>query len=414
MLTSSVRICVLFYLTFLVSAANAQSTNNLYRIVGLLEQCNDRVIAKSLEIDGAKFALDGAKAQRLPNFSINAQGYLEESGNHSDPTSTVRAALPLFAFGRIDAAVKKAKKDVSLFELTYSSFLTDHIYEAMRLEIESREARGRIAVLEDVLSFQIQLRERIGNRIKAGLLAQSDMTSIKGKISKTRTEILSTDHELASISTEQKHLLCPNIKNVSPLLAITLETYSDNNGTTSSELRRLNARLQVAEVEVEVLGKEKNPILQGVAEVPVDDSSDSGGRVGLSVSYEYRGLGRDINSKVDQQKVRVSTIEKAIKSELRRLETIRIRIISELNKYSSELLPSQTEVIGNLRNKLASQERLFASGRRASLFELLSTYDELKQALLDINRYQADIDRFRLEYWSTTEGALILPERAKQ
>jgi adhesin transport system outer membrane protein len=93
----------------------AQAAQGLAAALQASLQHNPAVRGKSAEVSAQNYAVESAKAQRLPSFSAdlnNVQGDFERE------QASVRIQQPLWTFGKIDTAIHKAEAGVQTEELS--------------------------------------------------------------------------------------------------------------------------------------------------------------------------------------------------------------------------------------------------------------------------------------------------------
>lgn len=388
-----------------IPVAQAEVMTSTATLMERLEACNPTVIKERLSVDQADFALAAQKSSRYPTFSISANGF---EGDDSKAGAVGRATLPIWTFGKLEAQEARAAQDLSFTAQEYESFKSNHLAEILGIQARSEEIVRRLNVLNDVLDYQRKLRARIENRIAAGRSAQSDLISVDSKIGQTITDIKTAQSQYEQARAEQGALLCPGVE----VTRETLESVFPNSVDQihldqAPTILRLSKELAAESVQLDVVKTQDAPTINAVAEVPTDDEfQNRKSRIGVEFSYEYRTFGRQKEENIKQQLAKIDAIEKSIQAERDRLGFIQSRLAQDIDRFETQLIPNHQTVVQDIENRLASKTRLFDTGRVA-LFELITIYDELKAARLNLIRFELDLDQFQLDF-AANQGGLVL------
>lgn len=343
--------------------------------------------AKRAAVAAKGYAIDTARAQRLPTLSAQAS-----ATSAGDQPLALRARQPLWAFGRIDAGIAFAQVDLTVEQ-------TDLLRVQRQLVEQTATAYGRVrgvwmrlAVSEDNVRRLQDLLARIERRAAGELasvadvrLAQSRITQALTVTERSRSELVAAQDELLALtqSAVAADLDVPAQTTDLPAAA-QVEALALAHGADLAVRQR---RIELARAEVE---RERTAGLPTVF-VQADRQFGQGVRgPALSVTIEgaLEGLGRGDRGRFEAAQARLEAAREDLR--VARVELLRnVRAALNGRDLQQSLLRRQASSLAGLEDLLASYQRQYDAGTKSWL-DVLNMQRELADLRLQLATAQGE------------------------
>lgn len=387
----------------LVGASHA-SAQTMDELLAELRSCSPELISRDAAVSVAAGNVEAEKAKRLPSFSLSANGkYLADSSN--DNSLDASARYTLMSFGKFEANEAFAERKLQVEQ--YSSYDTGLQKLAELLQRKSSFSRlaSDIATLEAIVGMQQEVLDRVERRSTVALSSESDKNAVFSKVWQNKNRINENRLQQQLVKTELDLLACTE-----NLQLLSLDVLPKESGVAdpltqefvNASIAVLDARLASKNAELEANKLSLRPDLQLVGSVPVDDTAKDNSSLGIEMNVSYGNMGRVEAARAVALEAEVEALrfEREV-SNARRIRNL-VSLEQRIMALRDEVIPNQQLAIDTVGMKLASKERLFKAGR-VSLFELLSAYDELLSAQLDLNKFQAELQQAQIDRASSLD-----------
>ena len=387
----------------LVGASHA-SAQTMDELLAELRSCSPQLISRDAAVSVAAGNVEAEKAKRLPSFSLSANGkYLADSSN--DNSLDASARYTLMSFGKFEANEAFAERKLQVEQ--YSSYDTGLQQLAELLQRKSSFSRlaSDIATLEAIVGMQQEVLDRVERRSTVALSSESDKNAVFSKVWQNKNRINENRLQQQLVKTELDLLACTENLQLLSLDALPKESGVADPLTqefVNASIAVLDARLASKNAELEANKLSLRPDLQLVGSVPVDDTAKDNSSLGIEMNVSYGNMGRVEAARAVslQREIEALQFEREV-SNARRIRNL-VSLEQRIMALRDEVIPNQQLSIDSVGMKLASKERLFKAGR-VSLFELLSAYDELLSAQLDLNKFQAELQQAQIDRASSLD-----------
>jgi len=387
----------------LVGASHA-SAQTMDELLAELRSCSPQLISRDAAVSVAAGNVEAEKAKRLPSFSLSANGkYLADSSN--DNSLDASARYTLMSFGKFEANEAFAERKLQVEQ--YSSYDTGLQQLAELLQRKSSFSRlaSDIATLEAIVGMQQEVLDRVERRSTVALSSESDKNAVFSKVWQNKNRINENRLQQQLVKTELDLLACTENLQLLSLDALPKESGVADPLTqefVNASIAVLDARLASKNAELEANKLSLRPDLQLVGSVPVDDTAKDNSSLGIEMNVSYGNMGRVEAARAVslQREIEALQFEREV-SNSRRIRNL-VSLEQRIMALRDEVIPNQQLSIDSVGMKLASKERLFKAGR-VSLFELLSAYDELLSAQLDLNKFQAELQQAQIDRASSLD-----------
>lgn len=369
--------CVLF-----LQAGGIQADDGVLLAIRSAAELNPQVASKRSELKSLGFRVEEARAARLPSVSVEARS-LDESGSRG----LLRLQQPLWAFGRIDGAIELAGEREKVGRLELLDLRRRLVEETASTYANLYGAGRRLLVADESIEQLESLSGLIARRQRGGVAADADVRLASSRLSQARLlrqqllsqiERLRIDLLALSRIPIQGGMDVPEslLKLPSPAQLIdALETHH-------AGLRVREGRLAVIRAELAVRRAELMPTLSARVDrdiAPRSASTVDPLRYGVVLEGRLEGGGMVGLRRLDAEAARVQGAQEdleAMRVEARqRLD----RLLADRN-LQTEMLATQRQVVGTIRETLASFVRQYDAGRK-SWIDVLNTQRELSEAL---------------------------------
>jgi len=383
----------------LILASNVSSAaTTLDELLNELGSCSPEIISREAAVSVAAGEVEAEKAKRLPSFSLSANGkYLADNSNNSSLNASARYTL--LSFGKFEANEKYSETRLKVEQLTSREAGLKTLAELLSQKSNFDRLSDDIITLEAIVAMQQEVLDRVERRSKVALSSESDKNAVFSKVWQNRNRVGENRLQLQEIKNELDLLACtPELKELGlddvPQEQISVDPLTQE--FTNVSISLLDARIESKLAELEASQLSLRPDLDVVGAVPVDDSADKNSSLGLEMNVSYGNMGRVEAARAVSLEAEVGALsferEVSNSRRIRNLVSLEQRILT----LRDEVIPNQQLAIDTIGMKLASKERLFKAGR-VSLFELLSTFDELLSAKLDLNKFRAEMRQAQID-----------------
>lgn len=341
---------------------------------------------KTAEVEVKKYTLSSARASRYPTLTAQANS-LDEEGEHGNLT----LKQPLWAFGRIDNAVKQAK----------ASFKGEHwaLLQVQRQVIEETAVayarilgiRQQQQVAHDNVFEHDKLYQRIKRRSDGQMASTADVNLAYSRLIQAQAREQRLVGELLTAATELQSLTqvvidtTPSIdRSLSELPELqAVEVLAVEN---SADIHYLRDQQEVARLDIKQEQAASLPTLYFQVEHEfldqVNEARDRT-RSGLVIEASIGGAGFSSYGRVKSAQAKLNVAQYDIDSSLNNIKR-RVQTLMSNRKIQQDIRTSQIEAISVVEETMASFVRQYETGRK-SWIDVLNTQRELTEL-----RYQLE------------------------
>ena len=384
---------------FLVAATQV-SAQTMDKLLLELRSCSPEMISREAAVSVAAGNVEAEKAKRLPSFSLSANGkYLADSSNDTGLDASARYTL--MSFGKFEANEAFVERKLQVEQLSSYETSLQKLSELLQRKTTYKRLSDDILTLGAIVEMQQEVLDRVERRSKVALSSESDKNAVFSKVWQNKNRINENRLQQQVVKTELDLIACTETLQQLSLEQIPQESIDADPLTqefANVSIALLDARFESKTAELEANQLSLRPDLELVGSVPVDDNQSykDNSSIGLEMSVSYGNMGRVEAARAIslQAEVEALRFEREVSNaqRIRNLVSLEQRIMA----LRDEVLPNQQLAIDTVAMKLASKERLFKAGR-VSLFELLSAYDELLTARLDLNKFRAELRQAEID-----------------
>lgn len=345
---------------------------------------NPAVKGQLAELDARQYAIDSAKAGRLPSLSAQANNLDDQYEQ-----ATLRLQQPLWAFGKIDTGIAQAQASYSAEQLVVLQVQRQLIEDTAAAYAKVQGIRQRMLVASDNVSENNKLYRRIERRQQGELASEADVRLAYSRLLQAQTLQATVESELAVSLAELQALtqipLAAEAAVAEEALWVPSLPLAEQKALEhSAEVRLKRERLNVASLDVK---KEKVASLptvyfrveQDLLDTPnVSDET----RAGLVIEGSLEGLGLIARGRVQGAMAYLEAAQQDLEvtmNEVRR----RIQVLMLDRRVKQSLLLSQQLAVEAAEATMDSFMRQYETGRK-SWVELLNTQQELTEQRLQL------------------------------
>lgn len=358
---------------------------------------NPAIKGKRAEMTAVEHSISSAKAGRFPSLSLHANNLDKDRDQ-----GTLRLQQPLWAFGKIDAAIDQAEAG-----------FTAERYETLKIQrqlIENTAAayarvegvRKRINVARANIKEHKTLYQRIQRRHAGHLASEADERLAHSRLIQAHAQHLQIKGELQVALTELRALtqkeisagipVDPKLANLPPLPRV--ETLAlENNASVKFRRKQLKvARLAIKKEKVAPL-----PTLYFRVEHEFLDTLEETDetRTGFVIEGNVEGLGLAALGRVRSASARMDASR----------EDINVAI-NDIRSRTRVLMQNRT-----VQKALAEAHQQAVDGVRATLSSFLRQYESGRKTWLDVLNTQRELTELRLQFAQANNEWLILSLR---
>ena len=390
--------------SLLLVGATHVSAQTMDELLAELRSCSPELISRDAAVSVAAGNVEAEKAKRLPSFSLSANGkYLADSSN--DNSLDASARYTLMSFGKFEANEAFAERKLEVEQLNSYETGLQKLAELLQRKSSFNRLSNDISTLQTIVGMQQEVLDRVERRSNVALSSESDKNAVFSKVWQNKNRINENRLQQQLVKTELDLLACTENLQLLTLDVLPMEEGQADPLTqefVNSSIAVLDARLESKVAELEANKLSLRPDVDLVGSVPVDDTAKDNSSLGIEMNVSYGNMGRVEAARAVALEAEVEALrfEREV-SNARRIRNL-VSLEQRIMALRDEVIPNQQLAIDTVGMKLASKERLFKAGR-VSLFELLSAYDELLSAQLDLNKFQAELQQAQIDRASSLD-----------
>ena len=391
--------------------AQAQAaTDGLPAALRAVIRHNPAVKGQLAELDAREYAIDSAKAGRLPSLSAQANNLDDQYEQ-----ATLRLQQPLWAFGKIDTGIAQAQASYSAEQLVVLQVQRQLIEDTAAVYARVQGIRQRMLVASDNVSENNKLYRRIERRQQGELASEADVRLAYSRLLQAQTLQATVESELAVNLAELQALtqvpVAAEAAVTEEALRVPSLPMAERQALEhSAEVRVKRERLNVAWLDIE---KEKVASLPTVYFRVEQDLLDSPNvsdetRAGLVIEGSLEGLGLVARGRVQGAQAHLEAAQQDLEvtmNEVRR----RIQVLMLDRQVKQSLMLSQQLAVEAAEATMDSFMRQYETGRK-SWVELLNTQRELTEQRLQLVQLRSEWQILSLRVAALTGGLDTLAE----
>lgn len=372
-------------------ASNSEGAASEQGLVAALQatlRYHPAIKGKQAEIEASNGLVSSAKAGRYPDLSGQTQAL-----DNGDNSGSLRLRQPLWAFGRIDAAIDHAEAQRLVEQQLFLQVQRNLIKQVAVAYARVQSLRGRLLISKTNVQEHGRLQQQIETRQQGQLASVADVRLATSRLIRAqgdyqrllgeRDAALTQLRRLTQIKVEaelpltDEQLLLPPVAQIQPLAL-----------ATSADILLKQAEAEVARWNIKNTRLADAPTLYFQVDQDVLDAPRGRDRTQASLVFEARteGFGFSSRGRAKSAESRYKAAQFDIDSsrnEIRReLETLLLN-----RSLQGRLQGSQQAAVAAVEDTLASFIRQYDSGRK-SWIDVLNTQrevTEVKQQLALIN-----------------------------
>ena len=384
------------------SEAASGQAGSVHALVRKLSVCHPRLQSSAVDSKQATIAAQQVEAERLPTFSISADGF-QQSGAAASGLQ-INIAVPIATFGVQSAREDLERARISLERRTHEENTVDHAYRYVDALIREEGLISRNNIIEQAIVEQQGFVEQMRRRQDAGSASEADLLEVEASLAQLTSQQNKNDLELLSLQAELYELQCPSLD----IERLDIELWNEilryrGRPKHNAAIRTAEAKIVVAQKNLALEQISNRPTIKLEGSAAARSDSKKAPRLGLTTNFEYQNIGRSLGLQVKGRELQV---EKAI-FELEQVQDEnfqRFNLVQGQMKLLEEVtLANQGRTNLTLEATLASRRRLFDAGR-ISMNELLSAFDDLMRAKLELSQMETDLETHILERFFLSDG----------
>ncbi len=395
------------------AAAATASADGLRDALQATLRNHPAVAGQEAEVEAKRYAADGARSQRYPTLSAQAQQYTESdrsvlSGDDLSHPAVLRVRQPIWAFGRINNTIAAANAGVSTEQadlLRVRRQLLEDTAVAYALVRASDKAIGiarqNVAEHQGLLA---QIERRVEGQLASSAdarLATTRLTQARAQLERSVSEREIALQDLAGLTLEPLSASQPLPSGLlqPPASTDLIEQAIDS----SAEIRFRQQQLEQAEAEVDRARTHDMPTIYLQADQLFDQP---GLRDDSQVSVVFEGSldGLGFAARGRRGEAVASRLAAAQDLATARLELRReLERLASNRRLQSELIELQTQSVGDLEMLLGSYQRQYESGTKSWL-DLMNLQRELYEQRRQLAQAESEWQIYSLQLLARTGG----------
>jgi outer membrane protein TolC len=395
-------ICVLMIVSLLPNSVAAGEVS-VGGFIRTLKSCHPELRASALRVEMAGVALQQVDAGRLPSFSVSADGFTQSGERTAQLQLTVTA--PIATFGVLPAKKELEAARLELQRVSHSKEVRSHAERLISATISLFYLDEKIALLQEILELKGGLNEQMKRRLALGNASNADVLQVEASLAQNQARRNNLQIEAFTADQEIRTLQCIGMDVRQIVLDLQPIIQSYNGGVLRSvEFIEAERKVAVLQSELNLERLSNRPTLQLEGSAALNNNGHTAPRVGISTTFEYQNLGRSQSFRMRDKDLKLQEAVLDVAKVQQEQEQRLVIIEEQLMFLTAQALPQRQASILNLEEQLASSQRLFDGGR-ITMNELLSSYDELSTAKIDLVEMRKQIDLLQLEKFFLVGGA---------
>lgn len=376
-------------------------------------QSHPAVAGQRAQVEARQYAADGARSQRYPTISAQAQHYTD--GNRSvlddDELSNpaiLRLRQPLWAFGRINSSIAAANAELSTEQADLLRVRRSLLEDTAVAYAELRASRRRIDIARHNVEQLRGLHQQILRRVEGQLASSADARLAATRLTQARAQLQQARSEADIAYDDLTALTQVAVAADEPVPSQLLELPDGTELVAmamaeSAEIRLKQRQLGQAEAEVDEARTTYMPTIYLQADRLYDqpglqdDSQVSvvfeGALDGLG--FAARGLTGEAVAGREAAAQDLAAARLTLRRDIERLQRNRA--------LQTDLIELQTQSLADLESLLASYQRQYESGSKSWL-DLLNIQRELYTQRRQLVQSQSDWQSYSLQLLARIGG----------
>ena len=355
---------------------------DLSSVISGLQKCNPKLLTAGNKVEASASKVDEVAALKLPTFSISAGGFKLDSGDN-ESSAYLEVSQPIYSFGKQKSLEAVASYELDLENAKYQQAVSDHISDLIANLIKREALVDEIFVLDEIIERKAEFVTIVERRAEQGLSSEADLREVRSEYLADKSMLAEKELELKNTDASLNSLSCENIEFDGKILSLLLGFEFENGEVSILKAPSYvvkNAELDLKLVEIDETRKSAMPTMLAKGRVGKNNTDKTlVSRIGISVDYQYEGLGRVRKAKISTAKIRAQEAQNALKTIKLELEQEAKSNQSRINIIRDELIPMMQSEVLLAEGKNASILRLYEA-TRASVREVVSNLNQLKTA----------------------------------
>ena len=373
---------------------------------------NPAVAGQAAEVEARRYAADGARSQRYPTLSAQAQQYAEGdrslNGDDQSRPAVLRVRQPVWAFGRINNSIAVANAEVSTERADLLRVQRQLLEGTAVAYAEVRGSQQRIDIARQNVTQHSELLAQIQRRVEGQLASSADARLAATRLAQARAMVQRAISEWQGAQEDLAALTQVTLSADQPVPSGLLELHSSSDliGTAmdrSAEIRLKQQQLGQAEAEVDRAKTFSMPTIYLQADRLHDQPGlKNDNQVSVVFEGSLEGLGfaaRGRRGEAAASRMAATQDLAAAKVDLRR----EIERLQRSRRLQTELIELQTQSLSDLESLFASYQRQYDSGTKSWL-DLLNIQRELFEQRRQLVQAQNDWQIYSLQLLARIGG----------
>jgi adhesin transport system outer membrane protein len=373
---------------------------------------NPAVAGQAAEVEARRYAADGARSQRYPTLSAQAQQYAEGNrslnGDDQSRPAILRVRQPVWAFGRINNSIAVANAEVSTERADLLRVQRQLLEGTAVAYAEVRGSQQRIDIARQNVTQHNELLAQIQRRVEGQLASSADARLAATRLAQARALVQRAISEWQGAQEDLAALTQVTLSADQPVPSglLELRNSSDLMGTAidrSAEIRLKQQQLGQAEAEVDRAKTFSMPTIYLQADRLHDQPGlNNDNQVSVVFEGSLEGLGfaaRGRRGEAAASRMAATQDLAAAKVDLRR----EIERLQRSRRLQTELIELQTQSLSDLESLFASYQRQYDSGTKSWL-DLLNIQRELFEQRRQLVQAQNDWQIYSLQLLARIGG----------
>ncbi len=338
---------------------------------------NPAVAGQAAEVEARRYAADGARSQRYPTLSAQAQQYADGdrsglNGEDVSRPSILRVRQPIWSFGRINDSIAVANAEVSTERADLLRVRRQLLEDTAVSYVTVRGSIELIDIAEQNEAEHKQLLAQIQRRVEGQLASSADARLAATRLAQAQAMVQRAINEKRAAREDLAALTQVMLGADEPVPSGLLELQASTNlldqaMDQSAQIRLKRQQLGQAEAEVERAKTYSMPTIYLQADKLYDQpglSDDS--QVSVVFEGSLDGLGfADRGRRGEASASRMAAIQDlaAAKIELKR----EIDGLQRSRRLQTDLIELQTQSLSDLVSLFDSYQRQYESGTKSWL-----------------------------------------------
>jgi outer membrane protein, adhesin transport system len=397
----------------LVCGSNLASAEGLREALQATLRNHPAVAGQEAEVAARRYAADGARSQRYPTFTAQAQQFREGdrsvlSGDDLSNPAVLRLRQPIWAFGRINSSIAAADAGVSMERADLLRVRRQLLEDTAVAYAEVRGSRERMEMARQNVRQLEQLHAQIVRRVEGQLASSADARLAATRLLQSRARVQQFVSEWETARDDLASLTQAPINADEPVPSGLLEL-PESNDLIDRALQQ-NAEIDVKRYQ---LGQAEAGVAQArTADMPTiylqaDRFNDQPGlrddsQVSVVFEASLTGMGftaRGRRGEAEAHRMAAQQDLNATQLELRR----QLERLQRSRRLQTELIELQTQSLGDLQSLLDSYQRQYETGTKSWL-DLLNIQRELFEQRRQLVQARSDWQIYSLQLLAMIGG----------